>query len=579
MGSMIRQCIQGKQNAWARHLPGIEYAINACRSESTGYSPFELNCGRVPPPITWNTQSEFSGVRRFLAKQKEAIIAAHNAKIAVRVRQIEQANKHCRAADFKPGDLVYLSMKNMRLPKRFARKLVPKFIGPHKIESEITKGTTYKIELASALKARGIRPTFHASLLRPHIPNDDRRFPGRSTEQVIIGIEDDSREWMVERVVEHAGQGCEAKFQLLWMSGDTTWESFENIHHLESLSTYLEAQGVKDAAELEWTKLEKDEESELEEEPENEMDNTEISVNAVELYSKMASERAEGNPERRYIVPRLHWQNHHEFDASPFHCGKYRAALLNYKVGLSGHPGTEHPEYQMYRKLLKSRATPAAICAPMPKIYPTTEDSIRRLKATQAEIRAALELSARARLAEIQDRLEPYPTFPRIEQAPILPPKTPIRSALAHLEVCKATPTQPRNWRPGTSTHEGLASRIGAARHAPYARTKDLGAHSQVQAKHTRGGWKKRAAIKAAEAKSKEVDSKERLDTELDNWSAERENGDREPTYQDEEPKRAREQSETPFSVSRLTLDGSCDEGGEANDHEGSPIRTYQQSE
>ncbi|QRW04574.1 Transposon Ty3-I Gag-Pol polyprotein [Ceratobasidium sp. AG-Ba] len=309
------------------------------------------------------------------------------------------------------------------------------------------------------------------------------------------------------------------------MSGDTTWESFENIQHLESLGTYLEAQGVKDAAELEWTKLEKDEESELEEEPENEMDNTEISVNAVELYSNMASERAKGNP-RRYIVPpsladspRVRglpfpftadmWR-YIPSDSSALgdptpsklsqndirQCGEYRAALLNYEVGLSGHPGTEHPKYQMYRKLLKSWAAPTAICAPTPKIYPTTEDSIRRLKATQAEIRAALELSARTRLAEIQDRLEPYPTFPRIEQTPIPTPKTPIRSAVAHLETRKVTPTQPRNWRLGASSRQGLASRIGEGRYAPYARTEDMGAYSQVKGKRSRGGGRNEQRLK-----------------------------------------------------------------------------------
>ncbi|QRV79864.1 hypothetical protein RhiJN_07879 [Ceratobasidium sp. AG-Ba] len=411
------------------------------------------------------------------------------------------------------------------------------------------------------------------------------------------------------------------------MSGDTTWESFRNIWHLESLGTYLEAQGMKDAAELEWTKIEKDEESELEEEPENEMDNTEISVNAVELYSNMASERAKGNPGCRYIVPRLHWQTHHEFEASPFRiriqydihrlsefparflvtadmwryipsdssalgdptpsellqnnirqCGKYCAALLNFEVGLSGHPGTEHPKYQMYRKLLKSWAAPAAICAPTPKIYPTTEDSIRRLEATQAGIRAALELSARTRLAEIQDRLELYPTFPHIKQTLIPTPKTPIRFAVAHLEARKATPTQPRNWRLGTSSRQGLASRIGDGRYAPYARTEDMGAYSQVKGKRSRGGRKKQAAIEAATAKSKEMDSKERLDTELDDWSAEREDGDREPTYQAKEPERARERSETPFSVSGLPVDGSCDERVKANNHEGSPVRTYRQT-
>ncbi|QRW13906.1 hypothetical protein RhiLY_12905 [Ceratobasidium sp. AG-Ba] len=105
-----------------------------------------------------------------------------------------------------------------------------------------------------------------------------------------------------------------------------------------------------------------------------------------------------------------------------------------------------------------------------------------------------------------------------------------------------------------------------------------MGAYSQVKGKRSRGGRKKRAAIEAATAKSKEMDSKERLDTELDDWSVEREDGDREPTYQAKEPERARERSETPFSVSGLPVDGSCDERVKADNHEGSPVRTYQQT-
>ncbi|KJA27562.1 hypothetical protein HYPSUDRAFT_99362, partial [Hypholoma sublateritium FD-334 SS-4] len=48
---MLRQCIGGKQTDWVAKLPAIEFAINSARSETTGYSPFFLNHGRMPRPM------------------------------------------------------------------------------------------------------------------------------------------------------------------------------------------------------------------------------------------------------------------------------------------------------------------------------------------------------------------------------------------------------------------------------------------------------------------------------------------------------------------------------------------------
>jgi hypothetical protein len=42
---MIRHCISPDQGDWVQKLPGVEFAINSARSESTGYSPFFLNSG------------------------------------------------------------------------------------------------------------------------------------------------------------------------------------------------------------------------------------------------------------------------------------------------------------------------------------------------------------------------------------------------------------------------------------------------------------------------------------------------------------------------------------------------------
>ena len=61
-----------------------------------------------------------------------------------------------------------------------ARKFAPKFVGPYRIIQEIVPHTMYKIALPPDLLRRGIHPIFHASLLRIHIPNDDRRFPARA---------------------------------------------------------------------------------------------------------------------------------------------------------------------------------------------------------------------------------------------------------------------------------------------------------------------------------------------------------------------------------------------------------------
>ncbi|QRV84575.1 Gag-Pol polyprotein/retrotransposon [Ceratobasidium sp. AG-Ba] len=138
IGSMLRQCIKGRQSDWVRYLAGIEYAMNASVSETTGYSPFYLNFGRVPPPMIWETENEYAG------------------------------------------------------------------------------------------------------------------FPGRSGEQ-IIALDKEPKEWAVDKILTHAGKGRDAEFQILWKSGDKSWESFERIRHLEAMDAYLEAQGVSDATELVWT--------------------------------------------------------------------------------------------------------------------------------------------------------------------------------------------------------------------------------------------------------------------------------------------------------------------------------------
>ncbi|KZT71103.1 hypothetical protein DAEQUDRAFT_653923, partial [Daedalea quercina L-15889] len=73
------------------------------------------------------------GVRAYAQRVKYAVMSAHDSIIAARVKQTRDANRRRRPTPFVLGDLVYVSSKNISLPRGLARKLVPKFIGPYRI--------------------------------------------------------------------------------------------------------------------------------------------------------------------------------------------------------------------------------------------------------------------------------------------------------------------------------------------------------------------------------------------------------------------------------------------------------------
>ena len=176
-------------------------------------------------------------------------MAAHDAIIAARTSQVVQANRKRRPASFRVGDLVYLSTKNLAIPKGRARKLAPKFLGPFVITEEVTEGATYRLDLPHEMRTRGLVNAFHASLLRPHYPNDDRRFPGRQYHQ-LPGFGDNPREWAVDRILSHVGRGADAEFEVQWSTGDVTWAPYADVKHLQPLAQYYEALGIPGVRQL-----------------------------------------------------------------------------------------------------------------------------------------------------------------------------------------------------------------------------------------------------------------------------------------------------------------------------------------
>jgi hypothetical protein len=136
VSQILRSVIQPDQKNWAEKIDMVEFAINSSVAETTGYAPFELNGGYMPSMIREMRSDEnvAPGIKAFAQSALQKLADAHDAIIETRVFQTELANKRRgEEPTIAIGDLVYLSTKNLNIPKNRARKLCPKYIGPYKI--------------------------------------------------------------------------------------------------------------------------------------------------------------------------------------------------------------------------------------------------------------------------------------------------------------------------------------------------------------------------------------------------------------------------------------------------------------
>ena len=61
-------------------------------------------------------------------------------------QQYADVRRH-KKPEIKVDSLVYLSTKNLAMPKGRASKLVPKFVGPYKVTKAIPSSSNYVLEL------------------------------------------------------------------------------------------------------------------------------------------------------------------------------------------------------------------------------------------------------------------------------------------------------------------------------------------------------------------------------------------------------------------------------------------------
>ena len=108
-----------------------------------------------------STNMLFSGVKQFAQQALWNLLDTHNAII-----QTHYSNKHQNlVVQYQPNNMVYLSTKNLTLPKGRARELMPRFIRPYKVLKAMNKSSNITIELPQELKNRRASPTNYTNLV------------------------------------------------------------------------------------------------------------------------------------------------------------------------------------------------------------------------------------------------------------------------------------------------------------------------------------------------------------------------------------------------------------------------------
>ena len=147
---MFQALIKPDQKNWVEKSPLIKFAINSSIGNATGLALFKINYGYMPAMMREMRMTERTppGVRTFNQNALKSMTLVHDVLIKNRISQQKYANKRqYKEPEIKINNFIYLSIKNLAMPKGRASKLVPKYMGPYKITKAIPSTSNYKLEL------------------------------------------------------------------------------------------------------------------------------------------------------------------------------------------------------------------------------------------------------------------------------------------------------------------------------------------------------------------------------------------------------------------------------------------------
>jgi predicted aspartyl protease/transposase InsO family protein len=238
---------------WEEALPTVEIVLNNTRNASTGLKPYLVAYGREPtfsPALLFpqDVDTNVPAVREFVDNLANIAKIATDNTIAAQASQAKFANHGRREESFEPGDIVWLSSKNIHIEAgTLTSKLQPKYLGPFEITRRVSD-VDYALDLPAHWKKH---PVFHTSLLKRHVDHSEE-FPNRHIEIPEPDIASDGElEYEVQRILQKRerkyGRGKRTEYLVKWKGYDdssNSWEPMSNLQNVPRLIKQFEKSAV-----------------------------------------------------------------------------------------------------------------------------------------------------------------------------------------------------------------------------------------------------------------------------------------------------------------------------------------------
>jgi len=222
--------IEHRQKDWLEWLAAAEFAINNKVHMATKISPFMANYGkemRMGGDIRrkGKVESATAFVERMKRVHEEAEAALKKMQEEMK-RYTDRGRKETE--EWKKGDRVLLSTKDLVFKERPTKKLTERYVGPYAIE-EVVSSNAVKLRLPSSMR---IHPVVNVSQIvwYKEQVEGQKKEEGKPVE--VEGV----KEWEVEKILNKKKIRGVEKYLVRWKGftaeGDT-WERIENLKNAE----------------------------------------------------------------------------------------------------------------------------------------------------------------------------------------------------------------------------------------------------------------------------------------------------------------------------------------------------------
>jgi hypothetical protein len=227
-----------QQDDWAELLPMAEFASNNSVSATLQVSPAYALMGYNPSLHADQTRVEPAGGEVPSAEERVQRLHRERETLEQLWRRAQEwqtsaYNKKHEAKSYKVGDLVLLSLKNLKI-RAPSKKLAPRQQGPYRILDAVG-AQAYRLALPKEMSR--IHDVFHVSLLEPWRSRD-----GSEELPMPVQLDEDSQpEWEVEEILADRKHKGRIEYLVKWQGWPSSYNQWEPEDHLEGAPDLLEA--------------------------------------------------------------------------------------------------------------------------------------------------------------------------------------------------------------------------------------------------------------------------------------------------------------------------------------------------